>query len=45
LIGGVVEYKNEKTNKGEHRLRGSITSEGTRNDPFVIFVKRREEKK
>jgi hypothetical protein len=32
--------------KGEHHLRGSITSEGTRKDPFfVIFVKRGEEKK
>jgi hypothetical protein len=40
LIGGVVEYKKEKMDKGEHRLRGSITSEGTRKDHFCHFCKK-----
>jgi hypothetical protein len=45
LIGGVVEYKKEKIDKGEHYLRGTITSEGTQKDPFFHFCKRGEEKK
>jgi hypothetical protein len=40
LIGGVVEYKKEKMDKGEHHLRGSITSEGTRKDHFCHFCKK-----
>jgi hypothetical protein len=44
LIGGVVKYKKEKIDKGEHRLRGSITSEGTRKDHFCHFCKKERRK-
>jgi hypothetical protein len=40
LIEGAVEYNKEKVDKGEHRLRGSITSEGTRKDHFCHFFKK-----
>jgi hypothetical protein len=40
LIGGVVEYKKEKMDKGENFLRGSITSKGTRKYHFCNFCKK-----
>jgi hypothetical protein len=38
LIGGVVEYKKEKMDKGEHWIRGSITSKGARKISFFSFL-------